>query len=53
MRLGKDYGQERKCKTGWWRVYPMIFFELLVMQWLFNLSVGVAFRLWLMKLSFR
>jgi hypothetical protein len=42
MRLDKDYAQKRKSNTRWWRVYPMIFFELLVMQWLFNLSVGVA-----------
>jgi hypothetical protein len=32
MRLDKNYAQERKSNAGWRRAYPLIHFEMLVLQ---------------------
>ena len=48
--LDKGYVQERKSSAGRRRIDPLILFKMLVLQQLYNLRVGVAFPLWLMKL---
>ena len=49
----KGYAQDRKSSAGRRRIDPLILFNMLVLQQLFNLSVGLAFRLRLMKLYSR
>ena len=49
--LDKGYIQERKSNAGRKRIDPLILFKMLVLQQLFNLSVGVAFRLRLKRSS--
>ncbi len=51
--LDKGYVQERKHYAGRKRINPLILFMMLVLQQLFNLSVGVAFRLRLKRLNSR
>ena len=51
--LDKDYEHERKSNAGRKRIDPLILFKMLVLQQLFNLSVGVAFRLRLKSLNSR
>jgi transposase, IS5 family len=51
--LDKGYAQERKSSAGRRRIEPLILFIMLVLQQLFHLSVGAAFRLRLIKLSSR
>ena len=51
--LEKGYAQDRKSSAGRRRIDPLILFKMLVLQQLFNLSVGLAFRLRLMKLNSR
>jgi transposase, IS5 family len=41
--LDKGYSQEGKSNAGRRRIDPLILFKMLVLQQLFNLSVGVAF----------
>ena len=40
---------ETQNNAGQQRIYPVIFFKMLVLQQLFNLGTDVAFRLQLMK----
>lgn len=49
--LDKGYIQERKSNAGRKRIDPLILFKMLVLQQLFNLSVGVAFRVRLKRSS--
>ena len=51
--LEKGYTHERKSNAGRKRIDPLILFKMLVLQQLFNLSVGVAFRLRLKSLNSR
>ena len=51
--LDKGYVQERKTNAERKRIDPLILFKMLVLQQLFNLSVGVAFRLRLKSLNSR
>ncbi|MCX5968303.1 MAG: hypothetical protein NTV57_11785 [Cyanobacteria bacterium] len=51
--LDKDYEHERKSNAGRKRIDPLILFKMLVLQQLFNLSVGVALRLRLKSLNSR
>jgi len=51
--LDKGYEHERKSNAGSERIAPLILFKMLVLQQLFNLSVGVAFRLRLKSLNSR
>jgi hypothetical protein len=51
--LDQGYAQERKSNAGRKRNDPLILFRMLVLQQLFNLSVGVAFRLRLTSLNSR
>ena len=43
--LEQGYTHERKSNAGRKRIDPLILFKMLVLQQLFNLSVGGAFRL--------
>ena len=47
--LDKGYSQERKSNARRKRIDPLILFKMLVLQQLFNQSVGVAFRLQLKR----
>ena len=49
--LDKGYVQERRSNAGRKRIDPLILFKMLVLQQLFNLSVGEAFRLRLKSLN--
>jgi hypothetical protein len=51
--LDKGYEHERKSNAGRKRIDPLILFKMLVLQQLFNQSVGVAFRLGLKNLNSR
>ena len=51
--LDQGYSDERKSNAGRKRIDPIILFKMLVLQQLFNLSVGLAFRLRLRSWSSR
>jgi hypothetical protein len=51
--LDQGHAQERKSNAGPKRIDPLILFKMLVLQQLFNLSVGAAFRLRLTSLNSR
>ena len=51
--LDKGYEHERKSNAGRKRIDPLILFKMLIIQQLFNFSVGVAFRLRLTSLNSR
>ncbi len=51
--LEQGYSPERKSNAGRKRIDPLILFKMLVLQQLFNLSVGVAFRLRLRSWNFK
>jgi IS5 family transposase len=53
LLLDKGYAQKRKSSAGRRRIDPLILFQMFVLQQLFNLSIGVALRLKLMKPSSR
>jgi hypothetical protein len=49
--LERGCKQERKSTAGGKRIDPLILFKILVLQQLFNLSVGIDFCLRLMSLN--
>ncbi|WP_255144130.1 hypothetical protein [Synechococcus sp. EJ6-Ellesmere] len=51
--LDHGYDQEGKSNAGRMRIDPLILYNMLVLQQLFNLSVGLAFRLRLTSSNFR
>ena len=53
LLLDKGYEHERKSYAGRKRLDSLILFKMLVLQQLFNLSVGVAFCLQLKSLNCR
>lgn len=51
--VNKGYSQERKSNAGRKRIDPLNFFKMLVLQQLFDIGVGVAFRVQLKILNSR